>query len=329
MLFPTYFILDGCHAYTSNKKPASIYFSGVVNLKTAEYPIGRKINVVAVKPLEDPHLYTAAIPKKNIPVYKSNLQKCVRRGLKDRAIRTTYAMMSTDLCDVLRRIPIIMIEDVLPHPSIVPLVWWMMAATKGYLLSDWEVGWILGIIHMICDIEQYQVKNSRCKPKGELEDWSNLSSLQSDLFWALEFRKAYRGMYCDVEMIEYLQRQWLGRFSNSMQRDSDDLWDMLMEIQVEPIDLSSLGVCDKNDLILEAFDQHCFSWIPKKLGAKFPQYTEYEIKGAIWYYRSRINKRSVCKGSVSVEYIDDLELVYDVIKDELEELCRWIFEKLV
>lgn len=324
MELPSYFVLDGIRAYTSFEGPEDIYFTGQV--KPKGYPSGSVINVVSVQPLEPPHIFTTTLPKKNIPVYKSNLQKCVRRRLADRAIRTAYAMMSADAPDLLRRIPIIMIEDVLPHPSLVPLIWWMMATTKGYQLSDAEVSHILGVVYMMCQIPEYQVKNAECKPEGELPDWSGLPTTQKDLMWALEFRKVYRGMACDVEMIEYLQRRWYIRFTAPK---PTPLWKMLTQISVEPVDLESLGVCDKDDLILEAIDQHCFRWIPKKLAAKFPDIPEYEIKGAIWFYRSRINYRKVCHDSKPLKYIPALEHVYLTIKGDLEGLCLWIFNNLI
>lgn len=324
MELPPYFVLDGVRAYTTFEEPKNIYFVG--HVKPKGYPKGSVINVVSIKPSAEPHIFTTSLPEKNIPVYKSNLQKCVRRQLVDRAIRTAYAMMSVNTPDLLRRIPIIMIEDVLPHPSLIPLVWWMMATTKGYKLSDDEVSYILGIVYTMCQIPEYQVKNAECKPEGDLPNWSDLPVIQKDLMWALEFRKAYRGMNCDVEMIEYLQRRWYIRFTEPK---PNPIWEMLVEIEVTPLDLSSLGECDKNDLILEAIDQHCFSWIPKKLAAKFKDIPEYEIKGAIWFYRSRINHRKVCRGSKPLKYIPALETVYTIIKEDLDGLCLWIFEQLI
>jgi hypothetical protein len=320
MELPTYFVLDGVRAFTTNKTPQLIYFEGVVHPKGYD----RSIKIVSIRPPETPHLFTTALSKKNISVYKSNLQKCVRRRLTDNAIRTTYAMLSADASDLLRRLPIIMIEDVLPHPSMIVLVWWMMASTKGYLLSDAEVSYILGIVYLVCQIDEYQVKNAECKPEGELPSWSHLSPLKRDMLWALEFRKAYRGMACDVEMIEYLQRQWFARFSGD-----NSLWDMLISQKISHVDLDTIGECDKSDLILEAIDQHCFRWIPKKIHHKFPGYTEYEIKGAIWFFRSRLNYRKVCNGSKPLKYIPALEPVYLAIKDDLEGLCQWIFDNLI
>lgn len=318
MDLPSYFILDELNAYTSHRRPKNVYFEGQVK------PIGYStpIKVVSINPLSPAHIYTTHIPKKNIPVYKSNLQKCVRRQLSDRAVRTAYAMLAGNTSDFLRRLPIVMIEDVLPHPSIIPLVWWMMASTKGYMLSDAEVSYILGIVYTACTIGIYQVKNSKCQPQGPLPDWTELPQPKRDLLWALEFRKAYRGMHCDVTMIEYLQRRWFVRLS----AQTNAVWELLLRIPIEPIDLETLGECNKSDIILEAIDQHCFPWIIKRLSS---EYSEEQVRGAIWYYRSRLNYRAVCPNSVPLEHILELEPVYLAIKSDLDRLSQWIFDHII
>lgn len=322
MDLPVFFVFDGTNAYTTNTiDEETITWEGVVKPKG----YGSRIRVISTFDHLDPHQYTTRLDKSNFPVYKSNLQKCVRRQLSDAAVRTAYAMLSADEPDFLRRLPIVMIEDVLPHPSIIMLVWWMMATTKGYKLSDDDVSMVLGIVYCLCNIPIYQVYNSFCKPLATEIQWNHLPQTQKDVIWALEFRKAYGGMYCDVDMIKYLQTVWIKRMENPKNWG----WKYINGILVEPLDLSSIGECDKYDLLLESIDQHCFSWIPRKLHETYPQHTEYEIKGAIWFYRSRLNLRRLCSGSKPIKYVTQLELVYEDIKVSLEKLCTWIFEKLI
>ena len=49
---------------------------------------------------------------RNIPLLKSNLQKCIRRGLTDKAIVTGYNLIQQDFWSFIRRLIIISIEDV-------------------------------------------------------------------------------------------------------------------------------------------------------------------------------------------------------------------------
>jgi hypothetical protein len=322
---PKYFVLDGVEAYTTNSKPSHPYFEGKVKPKG----YNSYITILSINPPQPPHHFTTSLSPKDIPAYKSNLQKCVRRGLSYEAIRTGYAMMSANTPDFLRRLPIVMLEDVLPHPSLIPLVWWMMASTKGYKLSDREVSYILGIIYTICYIDEFQVYNSGC-PRGcniYQERWDGLVQLQRDVMWALEFRKAYRGMQCDVEMIEYIQHKWVGRF---IENPDNGVWSKLVNIPVETVVLyPTLEGCSKYDLILEAIDFHPYRWIPRKIGERFPEFTEYQIKGAIWYYRSRLNIRTVCEGSVPIRYVNELGPIYAAIEEEVDKLSQWIFDRII
>ncbi len=337
MQIPKYFILNDYKAYTTNINPEKTRFEdgtrGSIRSILAE-PKSRftaTINLKGLGPITlfgnsfTPHKYVPSMQKKNYPVYKSNLQKCVRRGLVDNAVRTAYAMMSCDLPNFLRRLPIVMLEDVLPHSSIITIVWFMMASTKGYLLSDEQVAYILGVVCMICEIDQYQVFNSSCSPdqgSGAEINLDKLCANHKDLLWSLQFRKAYGGMKCDSNMIDYLTEQWYTRFLKK-----SPLINYLSSWNVIPINLDRVvNYCDKDDIILEAIDYHCYSWIPKKLDG---EHTQEEIRGAIWFYRSRINIRKPCEGSVPVYTPYDLKDVYEHIKDSLNGLCKWIHEKII
>jgi hypothetical protein len=102
-----------------------IYFKSVVKLRGYG-----PITIISTIETNPPHEYLTALSKEDLPVYKSNLQKCIRRRLDSKAIRTAYSILSLNEFELLRRLPIIMMEDVLPHPSIRTLVWWMMATSK-------------------------------------------------------------------------------------------------------------------------------------------------------------------------------------------------------
>lgn len=315
MNLPKYFVLDGLRAFTTNIKPSVITFTKQINLRS----LG-PIDIVSISPPEPPYSFIPSMQKKNFPVYKSNLQKCIRRRLSDNAVRTAYAMMSCDLPNFLRRLPIIILEDVLPHPCIIVLTWFAMACSKGYLLSCKQVGYILGIVYSMCEIEFYHPYSSKDKLIFNWELPENISPVMANLLWALEFRKAYGGMKCDTEMINYLQGLYLDKFG--------EIKDYLNSIKINRINLNSLEKCDKQDIILEGIDYHCYGWLPSKLVDAFPEYSEYEIKGAIWFHRSRINKRKPILGSPKPAP-NNLKSVYENIEDELNNWCKWIHNKLI
>jgi hypothetical protein len=125
-------------------------------------------------------------------------------------------------------------------------------------------------------------------------------------------------------MIHYIQRNWISRFDRK-----DVLWEMAKRLEVPQIDLSGLGDCDKNDIILEGIDYHCYPWMINKLLLAHPTLTEKQIKGAIWFCRSRTNFRVICHESLPLKTIPELENVYQKIKEDVDKLCNWIHTKIV
>ena len=63
-----------------------------------------------------------------VPLIKSNLQKAIRRRDNSIAIQSTLALIQKDPMELLRRLPIIYIEDVCLMDSYSIVVWLMMAA---------------------------------------------------------------------------------------------------------------------------------------------------------------------------------------------------------
>src|SRR5690242_6462321 len=111
MKVPSYFILykedNDFRAKTTNIKPDVIHFQATVILRGWNAPI----TVISTLELQPPHSYLlsdnrTSLRKSDLPVYKSNLQKCLRRRLDLRAIKTAYAILSLSEFELLRRLPI-------------------------------------------------------------------------------------------------------------------------------------------------------------------------------------------------------------------------------
>ncbi len=71
-------------------------------------------------------------PSVNASLLKSMIQKGVRRRQTKKAIKLTAYLSQFSLQEVLRRLPVISVEDVILHPSMPILVWLMIAVTKGF-----------------------------------------------------------------------------------------------------------------------------------------------------------------------------------------------------
>lgn len=323
MYFPKTFSYDGIYAtFNSDEKSTeNLGWKAKVKLR------GHKSELTLQGPInEESHIWEAQkqIGKKAISLCKSNLQKCVRRKESDKAIRTAYALYTQSPSETLRRIPIIMIEDSLPHPaSFCKLVWWMAAVSKGYIMTEKEVSEMLGIVASMCETETYEVFNSKASEEIP-RDWSGLSRDQQDFMWALELRKEYGGMKGDIGMLSYHQHIWQERLSETQ----DKWWKLLNDQNTYEIEPSGAGEFDKDDILLESLDFHCFGFLPQKI-AKKVGLTEEEVRAAIWFCRSSINLRKPLSNDVSIPAHSKTEENYRKIYKELTRFTTWLLNEIV
>ena len=66
----------------------------------------------------------------------SHLQKCIRRMDILRSIQTAKHFIDLDIQSFLRRLPIIMLEDVCIHNSFPILIWLMISISKGFQMKN-------------------------------------------------------------------------------------------------------------------------------------------------------------------------------------------------
>ncbi len=266
----------------------------------------------------EPFKPSVQIGKRTLPLIKSNLQKCIRRKDEGRAIRTALAMYSLNPNEVLRRLPIIMIEDCLPYPkAFVKLIWFMCAVSKGYVMSTTEVESMLGIVATMCDSSEYEVAARGRKTIGP-SDW--VGAPNEDFFWAMELRKIYGGLPCDKEMIGFHQELWLDRFKGSE-------WPRLVQTDYE-VDIDSVDDIGKGDILLESIDQHPYPFIVGKILDKVPDLSADEIRMAIWMCRSKINVRTPLNSDTFVEASAQSKKAYLRIDKELTGLTAWLLGKI-
>lgn len=125
--------IKSCRLYCMNRdsKDSS-------NLENVKLKISS--NVKSIAATDASHSF-AALQKDDSKYYittlKSLLQKAIRRKCIDNtAIRLAYALHNISLNELLRRLPIVCLEDCLLHPNFPSIVWLMMAVSKGYNPPD-------------------------------------------------------------------------------------------------------------------------------------------------------------------------------------------------
>lgn len=211
----------------------------------------------------------------NIPVLKSNLQKCIRRGFVTQSLKTAYCLMCCDFQAFIRRLPIIMIEDVILHKSF-PTIIWMMIAYPQWQPSLGQIQWLLGIVHFLATCKKAD------NPISEKLLHDNTNNL--DIIYSLQIRKSFGGLPDDITMINDYILTWNNRFiKNEIPKEFSQ--------KIRIINLNSMNLFTKNDIDYSAIDFHCFKIMLTWINEKFLEYEQEDIKKAIWYGSSGYNKR--------------------------------------
>ena len=219
---------------------------------------------------------------------QSHLQKCVRRKNARGAVYTADLLLEINPVKLLRRIPIIMIEDTFCHESFSTIVWLMCSLSiKNNLryLHENQKRWILGVVYLITTLNYKEViENS--------DEWifqNNLSNIHKlnndiqDLIYSIEVRKCYGCTKGDIHMFQSYQKNYL-------EKNICAFWLSIFCKKVKPI-YTKRTEWSQNEWLLEAYDFHCNPYILTKLEQEFPEYDEEEHKNAIWYNSSGINVR--------------------------------------
>jgi hypothetical protein len=320
MEFPAHFSFDG---KTVSFEPTKSSWNSIVQIRS---PWSTKLSIeyaggqVSRHPFEiKPQLGDLAL----LHLLKSNLQKAIRRKEMNKAIRTAFAIYSFKPSELLRRLPMIMMEDALLYPSgYMRMVWWMCAVSKGYRMNQEEVESLMGIVSTMCESETYEVCQQR---EWKMIDWSSLPTEQRNFLWTMEIRRMYGGMKVDQHMISFHQYLWFERLTSSRK---DEWWNMLNRQDEYRIEIESIEPISKDDILLESIDYHCFPWIPRKLQETYSSFTEDEIRLAIWLCRSRTNFRKPQTEDSFRPTGKRIAEIGNVMEKQIKSLSEWILRKI-
>jgi len=135
-----------------------------------------------------------------IPLLKSNLQKAIRRCNNMTAIQSALAILQKEPIELLRRLPIIYIEDVCLMDSY-PIIVWLMMSDKDYKLTSTDFDIILNIVNSLCNCKEYfYYRGNNIEYNFTHEMLQNESN--SDELLAIYYRSSYGGMKCDMQLLK-------------------------------------------------------------------------------------------------------------------------------
>lgn len=333
------------HAYFADIKPeASVIITAVGKIRLW-YVIPKpqdEITTFDYNPIEQ---YDFAI---NItPLLKSHLQKSIRQMRLSSALRTAYTMCITSPTDLLRRLPVIAIEDVeLIHGTSV-IVWLMMTISKRKLTIV-DVRLILGYVELLIktktafnhdriipeDTPQITHKYIVNKTKS-LEQ----SQIMSELL-AIYYRTTYGGMIGDVKMMTQALQVYLeGQVSNDLVDTTylkfplpnlprallENSNSILIPYNSQILPDLLIPSIDDTDFLISSIDFHCYPWMLKKIANKLG-FTQSLVKQLNWYCESCVNERKYWtkKRALLNMKSDD----WKAIKPQLEGCRRFILNKI-
>lgn len=251
---------------------------------------------------------------------KSHLQKAVRRKNARAAIYTADLLLEMSPIQLLRRLPIIVVEDSFLHEGFSTLIWMMCAVSSCakvgqnlFYLHEVQKRWVLGFVYQLVSVEFKEVAPDSCYSKKVVFNKSlgrihALPPKVRDLVYALETRKVYGGMKGDEAMLSAFQNHYIDRFARDESNgwDPEGLWKRSFYSPIRPV-LCKRTPFGQNEWIYAGYDFHCSPNILTRLEEEYPDFEKEEFKACIWYCSSGRNyHRSVSfKGRKYVSVVDE------------------------
>ncbi|KNE69359.1 hypothetical protein AMAG_13726 [Allomyces macrogynus ATCC 38327] len=256
----------------------------------------------------------------NVPYLKSHLQKCTRRRLVDLAVATASVLLKLDWNELIRRLPIIMVEDTHLTSSFTVLTWLMIASSKGFVPPVALRPDVLGMVaemagstvqdHMQDDVGDVAETDVRMV-LGALE-LAELPRWGKDLLWSVRCRREFGGMKGDMAMLDRCMVVMYRRLmrSASTRAQLEATFHTLPHVTrwtrvVPPLTLANFQPC--------AIDFHVApvaSALAKEFGL-----TEDQVREAIWTCSSGVNLRNQAKGWGQGQWVPDDPPQYAVPAD--------------
>jgi len=250
-----------------------------------------------------------------VPLLKSHLQKAIRRQNMFSALSTAYSMILYDRSALLRRLPIIAIEDVELIPGTAIIVWLMMAG-ESYKWSEQDIRHVLGYVRQLCQTSSYLV-NASSKVSISHNLLSSLDDPEKHELLALFYRIKWGGTDGDMKMLnDAIQTYYVKGLKISA----------IHKIYKGPFPQHLKLTEDNPKFIWDAIDFHCFPKMLKRISNK-TYVPNHRIKELIWNCHSALNFRKTLVMSRAEEMRKTHD--YGRIKDCIKQVRSGLFEELL
>ena len=237
------------------------------------------------------------------PLLTSHLQKAVRVGNTTAALETTMSLLYSDPLKLLRRLPIIMVEDanVVPGTSV---IMWLVLTNGTRPIYENDAALVLGYVQSLCETRTaMDVRGIGRHPLISRDLILRLGTPYAGDLASLLLRREYGGMKGDM---------W--RLSNAVYSFSLSGRGRSMPLRLNPYDV---GFLDGNgpNFLMAGIDYHPFPRLLNEVADGEPSLTKAEVKKYVWIVESGPNFRK--PSSLKRMHCHSLHPVWELIQPHL------------
>jgi len=276
----------------------------------------------------------------DIEILKSNLQKAIRKKLLDVSLSTAYTILVQDKTQLLRRLPIIALEDsTINFQDFTYLIWLMVADSKGYKLTNYDINRILSIVEFITlnDYRDY-INNDTESDYLPFDNYSEFDKDFISFYNSIFIRLEFGTMEGDIKWLKNIANEWYKRI-NKKDGDINYYLKKIPKAEVKEYNFKELEFRKKYQ-IPEAIDFHCYKNIFNDLKEKIPNLyeTRENLTKTIWYLRSSLNLRNnfIRENKKAEEFVKKYEnerikysKIYSLLEDNLNIISDDIWKKSI
>ncbi len=273
-------------------------------------------NVIYIFYNESKNLYTFENPKYeyDTQLLKSNIQKAFRRKIKSTFINSCLQLLTQDLQDFLRRIPIIILEDgMINFEDLTYLIGLMIFTSKDYKFTIEDFNKLFLILNksVECNYRDFLNKDNNINFNNEIYNFNE--TFFKNFYMSIFLRIEYGTMDGDKKWLGNLANIWFNRIKKNKHEK------ILFKIK-ETNNILNPNFITKEDMLLEAVDFHCDKTIFDKIKKANIFENRDDLQNSIWYLRSSINFRKYILKKKGKEYTEEYK--------ELQEKYYKTYEKI-
>lgn len=255
---------------------------------------------------------------------KSNLQKAIRRGNVEVALKTSKTLIKTNFNEFIRRLFIIILEDTTSNHCLNEIAW-MSASYPLWKPSKFQIDWLLGVVETITLNTYWDIPFFDNTSRFDLRNFNNelikLDIFDMSMIYSMVFRASYGGMKNDVNMIHYYADLWFKRLTNKSADTNIDL--KLRSMEIVPRNIDSIKNIKKDEILIQAIDYHCYPEIIRKLNTIYTHIQPEYIKKAIWSNNSDFNYRN------NYYHNSEYDKLWFLIKENTIKIQEQILDKII